>query len=330
MKFVIVALLCLFAFAAVRAIDEDERCVVHSDDCASCLDAGCGWCSEGFCSAPDSDLCAGDVSFFSCPAPRVVSRQAIDCNSPDLNVNCSTCPKSCVRCAEVIWGGGFQCRSPGSNCNVRDPYEVDCTGDFGTSDLTIKIDWQLDVSSSCPASGWNAPLPLIQQDLLGTSPSACAANLKAYILSVLAGLGITIKPNHIHIHKSGPKVGKRDQQVSATQFYFEDPSDGYSSAAVASAYLGAFSTGTTQIPPALVGAPYLVGGTVSTSTSTTTSNVVGGGGSDIGLSKGALAGIIIGSIIGGMLLIALVAWLIIRSRRAYPQPFRAPAAAYRP
>lgn len=55
-----------------------------------------------------------------------------------------------------------------------------------------------------------------------------------------------------------------------------------------------------------------------------------GSGDGVGLSSGALAGIVIGSVVGGMLLASVGVWYYCTRRDSYPEPFRAPAAAYRP
>ena len=60
------ALAVLLLASVAGAVDEDVRCVVYSDSCSGCLAAGCGWCSEGFCSALKSDICAADKIASQC------------------------------------------------------------------------------------------------------------------------------------------------------------------------------------------------------------------------------------------------------------------------
>lgn len=80
----------------------------------------------------------------------------------------------------------------------------------------------------------------------------------------------------------------------------------------------------------IIAMPYTKG-TGTTGVIVSTGNVVSrGGGSDVDLSRGALAGIIIGCLIGGALVVALIAFFIVHRRDAPHQAFRSPAAAYRP
>jgi len=48
------------------------------------------------------------------------------------------------------------------------------------------------------------------------------------------------------------------------------------------------------------------------------------------LSKGALAGVIIGVFFGAVILCLILLFIYLRTRETYPLPFRSPAAAYRP
>jgi len=79
-------------------------------------------------------------------------------------------------------------------------------------------------------------------------------------------------------------------------------------------------------------APYVLITSISISGLKTTKPPATTGGSTNQISDGALAGIIIGSIVGGAAIIALIAVAIYFCSRgpSYPLPFRSPAAAYRP
>jgi len=81
-----------------------------------------------------------------------------------------------------------------------------------------------------------------------------------------------------------------------------------------------------------LGEPQLITNPDSASSGTATKN---GGGSDINMSDGALAAIIIGSILAGVAILALIYFLarkrgVFHWEKSQPLPFRSPAASYRP
>jgi hypothetical protein len=156
--------------------------------------------------------------------------------------------------------------------------------------------------------------------------------------SAIVILSVTL-PNGIQFDYS-----KRDpspDDILKVTFGFSDLASSFTAQQLGATFIEAADTkglppvsngGVTPSSPALAPNSPLIAVLALTPT-TGTGDVVGksgGSSNNAGISKGALAGIIIGVFFGAVIIVAILFFLAVRRRDSYPMAFRSPAAAYRP
>jgi len=341
MRSILLLSVLLFA-AAVVAVKDDVACVVHSDDCGRCVSNGCNWCSDGYCVSKESDICEASKVATECGVKPIVQdrqhgqRQSApvceaiyDCNTCAQTAGCSVCrqqPFLISKCSTT----GTQCTAGIYNAQFE----------WWILDVKINpsINWTAQPCLSIKPPASNSPTLKIKSKIFAVNPGSTFPRdyIRARILAFLALYIKGYTADYITIAE--PVVittGKRQTLDSTSSdatalVKFADSPD-VSAQAVAATLVAYFDdTSITPDSQPITASP-LLPGTGASGGIISTGNVVNrGGNKGIDISKGALAGIIIGCVIFGALLIALIAWLILRRRDSYPQAFRSPAAAYRP
>jgi len=317
---VIVVILSLIALA--KANIDEARCALYLDDCDACLNQkGCGWCEDGFCTATKSDFCSGEISQNK---EKCSTKEQI--HASESRDQCSS-----LTCANCLLNSACQtCVAGSANLAVCVTGSTGCTTDIYSS-------LPLAAVTSCPSitSGTNPTNPLYITIILPTGSPTSLNEIAAVIANAFNAI---IQPTPLLnygniviisvVLQVGRQVSTAPEKVT---FYFQNVGD-LSSATLTTEFINGANSG--QFASTL-GITSATTGTATTAGQTTTAGATGSsssghGGSGIHISRGALAGIIIGCIIGGMIIIAIIAWLLLRRREAYPLPFRSPAAAYRP
>lgn len=329
----------LLCVAAVLAVKDDVACVVHSDDCGSCVSNGCNWCSDGYCVSKESDICEAHKVATECGVQPIVQqrqrgqRQAVVCEAINTCSACAAAP-SCRVCVDPVTHVP-KC-SGSATCDV-DPYNVQWewwipraglnTADFGVNTCPVKK----------PAAS-NSPTLVIKFKVFVVQPGGSVpeglftGSLINYIARFFGAGKVTEEHVLVQSYTLNPPANKRqtlDQSDRDATVYvkFADGAD-FTAQGLAATILNGYTDNTVALAPG--SAPITVNPYTPTVGAGSVVNRGGNGNSGVDLSKGALAGIIIGCVIGGALIIALIAFLILRRRDAYPQAFRSPAAAYRP
>lgn len=343
MRSILLLSVLLFA-AAVVAVKDDVACVVHSDDCGRCVSNGCNWCSDGYCVSKESDICEANKIATECGVKPIVQdrqhgqRQATVC---EAIYNCTQCAQTtgCAVCRQQPYLIG-KCVASNSNC-VANPYNA-------------QFEWWIQDVKIDPVANWTS-LPCVAVKPPASNSPTLKIKSKVYLMTGVSGLTFprdyirarilkfltayisTYTADCITVQEpvtvtSGGKRQTLDSTASdATALVkFADTTE-VSAQAVAATLVAYFDDTSLSPDSQPVTASPLLPGTGASGGIISTGNVVNrGGNKGIDISKGALAGIIIGCVIFGALLIALIAWFILRRRDSYPQAFRSPAAAYRP
>jgi hypothetical protein len=326
----ILLLSVLLFVVAVLATKDDVACVVHSDDCGRCVANGCNWCSDGYCVSKESEICESNKVATECGVKPIVQarqhgqRQAAVCESLFVctdcqNAGCSLCVDSTTKL--------YKC-STDATC-VASGYGA--TFEWWLAQFTIPgLSFKVGVCPKINTPASDSPtLQIVIQVYLvnGAFPENL---IKGQIIAGLIpylGIGsLTVENIIVQFGTVTKKRQSLDPTLhDATVFIkFADVAS-LTSQGIAATLLQApglhYDVAPDSVPVNV--SPYLP----STGTG---SAVIRNKSSGLHLSRGALAGIIIGCIIAGAIIIAVIAWFILRRRDAYPQAFRSPAAAYRP
>jgi len=329
----IIFVLCI-ATAALAAVPNDISCMVHWDSCGACIKSGCNWCSDGFCVSPNSDVCGANKRQQTC-ALAVTSHRAVRSQpNCDAIFDCTTCLSSaaagCTACVDQTTQL-FQCSSS-SSCVISSPYNK--YNQWWESRFPTLLVFEN--SASCPSAGTAASdSPTLLVTILDAYVTADLqvppSAVQAFAISLLRLAGVAITADAVFIVEVVLEAGKRSSSpllgpvtaIATVQFADVGSFTAQGLAATVLQVAGANATLAVNSVPLTANA-YLP--------STGSGAAVGSSSSSgVNLSKGALAGIIIGCIVGGILLIAIIAYLIMRGRSAFsPSPFRAPSASYRP
>jgi hypothetical protein len=341
MRAIIVLLGLLFVGAAFAAKD-DVACVVHSDDCGKCLSNGCNWCADGYCVSKESDICEADKVATSCPLKQISKSASADRTSRRFVPGICESATNCSQCANAA--GCFVCVDPATRL-TKCSTNPDCI----SPDYNLQYEWWIPLigfdfsfaAGTCPGEfppAFNSPiLRLIIAIFIFGDAIPDLADIPESLVKgkVLFWLRNILPPElfdarQVLLFAASFDLKKRDSTQNAEILVkFADRGD-ITGQAIAATLLDEAPT----VFSLDSNSPNVLVDPLLPTTGTSGAAVQGRGSSnsddDLELSKGALAGIIIGSIIGGALLIALIAWLIFRRRDAYPQAFRSPAAAYRP
>jgi len=324
---------CTLSFAR----DAELSCNMLGE-CGACNAAkGCVWCSDGFCTSAMSPLCS-EFKQESCD-PVALSRRGgatvhctaiYDCDQC-ISSNCAPCEDSGTQL--------FMC-SASNKCPVLTPKDPYGSADWWEQELSQT---NFGVVSSCttpaPVSPNSPTLQVILDNafcnLKGHATFTIApAAFQAFAIKLLKSVGITITAPEITVTGAccgSSCTGKRSS--SALSSALSSPLSGPDTASALLRFADTSAADSQTIAAALIAqAP---AGQVSVTADSVPLQATGQGVSsssnnDVSLSKGALAGIIIGSVIGGLLLIALLVFLVSRYRGSSTMAFRAPQAAYRP
>jgi len=327
--FKLIAIVVILSLIALAKANVDEaRCALYLDDCEACLSQkGCGWCEDGFCTAIKSDFCSGEIS-----------QNKARCSAKDEAIHVTETRDQCstLQCASCLANPAC------TTCVAGESGFAVCVAASGGCTTDIYSNLPLNAVTSCPSvtSGTNPSNPEFITIILPTGSPTSLGEIAALIANAF---NIIINPtpqlNYGNIVIVSVVLLTKRQVSTAPEkvtFYFQNVG-GLSSSTLTTEFLNAANSGafasTLGITSATTGAT-TTGTTGATTTGATTSSnsgtTTGHGGSAIHMSRGALAGIIIGCVIAGMVIIAIIAFFLLRRREAYPLPFRSPAAAYRP
>lgn len=344
----IVLLVALIFVSAALAVKDDVACVVHSDDCGKCLSNGCNWCSDGYCVSKESDICEAHKVATACPVSSpVVVPAAADRAARRLNGTICESATNCAQCASLAGDGCFVCID-----SVTKLTKCSTTPQCVAPNYNARYEWWIELlhlnlnftlQDGCPVNFPAAPnsptLAFVIPVLIFTGITSANIDdlpesyVKAQVLAVLYNI---IPASFLN--------GRAIIIISVT-FRNSDKRDAFQNAEVLLKFADVGQLSAQGIAATLVaeqpaqfelakGSEPINVEPFTPGTGTTGAQVTPRGGNsdddNLDLSKGALAGIIIGSIIGGALIIALIVWFVLRRRDAYPQAFRSPAAAYRP
>jgi hypothetical protein len=340
-----VLLLSLLFAVAVFAVKDDVACVIHSDDCGQCVSNGCNWCSDGYCVSKESDICEAHKVATECSVKPIVQQRQrgqqrqttadvcesiTSCDTCATRADCQVCVDPTTKLYKCSTGVGGDC--------LAGPYQAAWEWWIPAINLDLAFA-KVTGSAPCPVQlAPSANSPTIQFSfkvfiIAGSGASSIHPSyLKGLLLSFLRGIIPPGKFDAVHITITIVNLSKKrqvlDSNVHTADVLAKFTDQGTLTAqGIAATLLQEDPTSTVaQGSQPLTVSPYLP---TSGSTGTQVTNRKGGN-SNLHLSKGALAGIIIGCVIAGALLIAVIAWFILRRRDAYPQAFRSPAAAYRP
>jgi len=296
-------------------------CINHFDNCEACLQtAGCGWCSEGICTSNTSKFCETPLLYDrSICVKTQKQRDVLQASDPCSALSgvgdyyCQACSAAttfqCIPCSTPQAPGSYFCTSTASLC----------TSSFG---LPYGSSIQFEQVLGCPAN--NASIPTTADPVIITvtitlssgSPQIAATEIAAAMNEYFGFSPPLSAENVVVISVQTSNGTKRSSEAYKVEFYFTD-AEGLTSAQLAQYFISAIESAP-QSP---------LFGNLQPSAASISSN---SGRGSAGISKGALAGIIIGSVVGGMALIALIIFLFWRKSSASPLAFATPSASYRP
>jgi len=339
--------LVLFVFLSSVSVITAEapvnlRCSMLYETCDSCIRNGCSWCADGYCAANGTDLC--EPSLLTTKCGHRAERSGGSCDTTFACANCAV-QAGCTVCVDIATLL-FKCVSGSCGKSAgTDPYAPVLFPSEASSFIPQSCPVVLFPGASAPIFNLEITLPIVDteqqyyQDLQNYVAQVISEYLKSTVtVNSIIILSITFR-NGTVLHFAG-RQSTADQLVTV-QFTFADTPSFTAQqlgstlvAAATAAPLPSFPGVSAPPPPMPVlapGSPQLEVAPLQPSIGSGTPFVQNGGSDDISLSGGALAGIIVGCVIGAVLIGGIVAYFVlVRSRGSGSTAFRGPTAAYRP